>query len=160
MSSENLSNTNARTQVHLVATYCIKQQVVLRAAQVAISPKNANSSSFAAMFQWFSFSVVMVLVSWILANAIPFFSDFCSLLGAFMDTTLCIILPITIALQAHRLNFAYLGITELPFLKLMVVFGVLVALLGCVGTTIQLVDHWDEFGYPFSCMDVSSSSEE
>jgi len=148
---------NGLLLVHLVATYCIKQQVVLRAAQVSISPKNANSTSFAAIFQWFAFSVVMVLVSWLLANAIPFFSDFCSLLGAFMDTTLCIILPITIALQAHRLNFAYLGITELPFLKFMVVFGVFVALLGCIGTTKQLVDHWDKFGYPFSCMEVDPS---
>ena len=87
---------NGMLLVHLVATYCIKQQVVLRAAQVAISPKNANSSWFAAMFQWFSFSVVMVLVSWIRQRD-SFFSDFCSLLGAHGHDT-CIILPITIAL--------------------------------------------------------------
>lgn len=105
---------NGLLLVHLVATYCIKQQVVLRAAQLAVSPENANSGSLAARAQWFLFSIIMLLASWLLANAIPFFSDFCSLLGAFMDTTLCIILPVVIALMANYLSFAYVGIAEQP----------------------------------------------
>eukprot|EP00939_MAST-03C_sp_MAST-3C-sp1_P003204 g3204.t1 len=149
---------NGLLLIHLVATYCIKQQVVLRAAQLAISPGNANSDSLRARFQWFCYSLIMLGASWLLANAIPFFSDFCSLLGAFMDTTLCIILPVGIALMANYLSFAYLGIAEVPLLKFLVVFGFLVAVLGIVGTSMQLIEDWDNFGYPFSCMALDSLS--
>jgi amino acid permease len=151
---------NGLLLVHLVATYLIKQQVVLRACQLAITPENANSSSVGARMQWLLFSIIMLLFSWLLANAIPFFGDFCSLLGAFMDTTLCIILPVIIALKAFSLSFARLGMTEVPLLKVLVVFGTCVAVLGCIGTTMQLIEDWDEFGYPFTCMKVSEDDRE
>lgn len=145
--------------VHLVATYCIKQQVVLRSTIASVSPENVDADTVGARLQWFSFSVAMLFTSWLLANAIPFFSDFCSLLGAFMDTTLCIVLPILIALRAHELSFAYLGVVEIPFLRFMMLFGVVLSLLGIVGTTKQLMDDWDTFGYPFSCMLIGSGEE-
>jgi len=155
-----LRMANAMLLVHLVATYLIKQQVVVRAAQLSITPENANSNSFAAKFQWFLLSALTLLVSWVLANAIPFFSDFCSLLGAFMDTSLCILLPIAIALQAFRLSFASLGIAEVPFLQCFFVFGVILSVLGIVGTTSQLLDDWAEFGSPFSCYKVDPAHPE
>lgn len=155
-----LRAANAMLLVHLVATYLIKQQVVVRAAQLAFSPENANSSSVAARLQWLLFSVIMLCVSWLLANAIPFFSDFCSLLGAFMDTSLCILLPIAIALQAFRLSFATLGMSEVPMLQCFFLFGVVVAVFGIVGTTSQLIDHWGEFGAPFSCYKVDPGHQD
>lgn len=146
---------NAMLLVHLVATYLIKQQVVIRAVQMAVSPHNANSASCSARLQWLLFSCILLAVSWLLANAIPFFTDFCSLLGAFMDTTLCIILPVAIALKASSLSFMKLGIVEIPFLKFILVFGVIFAVCGIVGTCNQLFEHWAEFGSPFSCLTIS-----
>lgn len=137
--------------VQIVITYVIRSQVLSRALHLFISPHRANEGTWGAQLEWAGISCTLLSVSYVIANAIPFFSTLSNIIGAISNVPIDFLLPAVFFLQAARIiNFA-IPMWEVALLKVLIGFSVLVSFFGMVGSIYMLVDDWGTYGGPFAC---------
>ncbi|GAA5915177.1 hypothetical protein JCM6882_001129 [Rhodosporidiobolus microsporus] len=66
--------------------------------------RHVNSNSLKSWSIWLSFVFVNVAISWIIAEAIPFFDDLLSLIGALLSTCMCLTTMAVMWFWEHRLE--------------------------------------------------------
>merc|ERR1711998_204654 len=71
--------------VHLLITYTILQQVFCRAVCLNICPM-ALETGYLPRIRWFSITTIVMGLCWVLANAVPLFSDIVNMQGAGLST--------------------------------------------------------------------------
>merc|ERR1712070_1000788 len=71
--------------IHIVVTYTIFQQVLTRATCLRFFPKALLDGPSAHML-WFMVSTSFMVGGWIVANAVPLFSDIMNITGSIFST--------------------------------------------------------------------------
>merc|ERR1712130_405004 len=123
----------------------------------------------------FVISVVVLLFSFLIANAIPFFGPLTGLLGALIQPLVCWIIPIVFFIQATikakeqnnnniDINHTYelkslmplkpleIQNWEYPVFAFIFLFSALITILGTYSNAYMIFQKWHTYGYPFSCL--------
>lgn len=113
--------------------------------------------------RWMVLTFFMSVSSYLVANAIPFFKDLVSLIGALTSVPLTLLMPAIFYRQATRLlspgissssPMTYIKAWWWPNCTLsyaLVVFSIVFTLLGLVGAVSEIGLDWENHGPPFSC---------
>jgi amino acid permease len=146
--------------VHLVISYLIKGLVLLRNFHVAVSPKTANTNSLKARLIWFGLSVALVLMTYLVANAVPIFGQLTSLLGALFGPLLGYVFPSIFFIAAHRKAGKTIRTAEKVLLAVIITFSVVLICAGTVSNILS-IEKTIKAGTPgpFSCHMVSYEDE-
>lgn len=92
--------------VHVAIVYLIKGVVIARFLLKKCSPVDLDARTATSYLKHGSWACAMLVAGWILANAIPFFSQFLGLIGGLLAGPINFLLPIVlfIAAQGHFLK--------------------------------------------------------
>mmetsp|Transcript_130668 Transcript_130668/g.279392 ORF Transcript_130668/g.279392 Transcript_130668/m.279392 type:complete len:490 (+) Transcript_130668:77-1546(+) len=138
---------------HMLITFMIKGVVlcnaVFRACSLGLSDESLGGWSL-----WTLVVLVVVSVSWLFAQVVPFFSDLVDLLGASFTPVGCYMIPILFYLRWH-MDFGEKD-DSISFVErvVIVIEFALAALLTVAGTYFALVhihENWNTYGFPFAC---------
>ena len=83
----------------MLVTYVIKGQVLSRAIHLAVHPASANDFGAKGRLVWFAITTVLLIVGWVLVNAVPFFGTF-----AFPFARLCSSMGKIVCARTHILS--------------------------------------------------------
>lgn len=86
--------------LHIIVTYTILQQVLVRATCLRFAP-GALLFGAAARLQWFAVSTSYLAAAWVVANAVPLFSDIVNITGNLLSTQFSFTLPGILYLCMH-----------------------------------------------------------
>ena len=89
---------------------CCSQQVLNRAIHLRLAPVRAQATSsshpgfYVAQAQWFAITTTTMIAALIIANIIPYFDIFVSLMGALFSAPLSFLFPVVLylVLGAHQ----------------------------------------------------------
>lgn len=142
--------------IHVAITFLVKGTVMVRFLHVSFAGKErANEDSTTAKVQWFMLTVLTTVLSYLVANLIPFFDKLSGLIGTLLAPLVCFNLPCIMLVWARRKSgkkvawYDWVGIASLN------VFGVLLVVIGTIAEVEAIVDAMDEVGGPFSCGCIS-----
>mmetsp|Transcript_6195 Transcript_6195/g.11006 ORF Transcript_6195/g.11006 Transcript_6195/m.11006 type:complete len:479 (-) Transcript_6195:63-1499(-) len=143
---------------HVCISYVLAQQVIGRAIHVRITHHEViDSGSKLERQQWFCISASLLLLSFFIANGIPFFSSLMGLVGAISTAPLTFGFPAYMTWSAWngkrklRRQDLKLSKLELPLLLLFIVFAAFFAIAGSITSVLEMVEKWNTLGYPFEC---------
>ena len=91
----------------MLVTYVIKGQVLSRAIHLAVHPASANDFGVKGRLIWFVITTCLLIVGWVLVNAVPFFGMFpppASLFVSLRNAHLHVCFPTPHSLAAPRLD--------------------------------------------------------
>lgn len=88
--------------LHLTISFLIKGKVLCRALHMKVHPHTVNDPSWRGKLVWFGCTLALTIATYIIANAIPFFSVLTSLLGGFAGPFLGFMCPITFFIFSHK----------------------------------------------------------
>lgn len=139
--------------IHVVVSYAINSQAICSSMDRLLWKKYIPTRwrDCKAAVRWFWLTLGMALSSYCVANAIPFFKDLVSLIGALTAVPLTLMLPALLwrrHLQVPLFGFipqSCLASSGLFYFSL--IFMVL-ALLGCL---YEIGQDWSHHGAPFAC---------
>jgi len=123
--------------VHLVITYLIKGTVLTRALHKALSPATLADDGRQGTIVWFGLSSGVLVATYGVASAVPFFDDLMSLLGSLQTPLFGFCLPVI-----YRLYAAPAAPPLWLLLATIFAFGVVMTLVGTVAATMDVVDDW------------------
>lgn len=151
--------------LHVCVSYALAQQIIGRAIHVRWRPDDVDTGSARERRQWLAISLLLLGVSFLVANGVPFFSQLLGIVAALSTVPLTFAIPALMVLRAA----AFLpplpptvGPTgagkpqfrvqwyERPVLYGFVVLSAFL-FVGMVGNTVQLVHSWKHIGRPFAC---------
>lgn len=138
--------------IHVVVSYAINSQAICSSMDRLLWSKYAPSKmkEYKAATRWFCLTLLMAVSAYCVANAIPFFKDLVSLIGALTAVPLTLVMPALLwrrHLQIPLFGFTKKCLTSSGLLNFSIVFMTL-ALLGCV---YEIQQDWSNHGAPFSC---------
>lgn len=141
---------------HLIVSYTISQQVLARAISIFALPEALGTTSKSRLM-WFALTSFQMVVGFTLANLIPLFGDFVSLMGSLLSTQMTFSFPTALYLGARR-RFGPLVPAGAPD-TMMFVISILVLLISAFFTVIGtisamkniLADAASGAGSPFGC---------
>jgi len=137
---------------HIMVSYLLASVVICRRLHVKLSPKTADKVNTPGRLWWFGINAGYLLFCYLIANIIPFFSDFQSILGACMAAPIIFWFPPYFFLK----GCAKSGVTPSTFDKMTCLFFIwilapVVTIIGTVAAVKGLIDDWNTFGPPFDC---------
>jgi len=140
--------------LHLLVTYTILQQVLVRAICVYFVPR-AVLPGRKGHVQWFFVSATVICLSWVLANVIPYFSDIVNITGGLLSTQCAFTVPCTLYLALWKQGFLKTG-RGTQFLAIASAATLLLSayctISGTISNVILLQQHAAEGGEsPFGC---------
>lgn len=148
---------------HLVVSYTISQQVLARAIAIRALPR-ALSVGASGRATWFLLTTVQMIFGWTMANLIPLFGDFVSLMGSLLSTQMSFTFPTVLYLGARKKYGAMLpGALDQVMTALSLVCLVVAAFFTVVGTisAVQnIVEDAKTIGQPFGCHCISKACVE
>jgi len=138
--------------IHMIITYLIKATVLARAFHRVWSPKNLNDTSKRGKIEWFISTLVVLISFMIIANSIPFFDSLTGLIGAISVPISSWLLPIIyFALDTQKQP---VHMIENVVMVIIFILGILLTGVGTYSNFSDIVDSWEKYGYPFSCIYV------
>lgn len=130
---------------HVLVSYAINLQPLAKSIERVLFA-STNKEAATSPQRWFGLTFAITATAWLVANAVPFFSDLVSLVGALASAPLAFAIPAVLYLHSpagtkHRRREAYFhcGLT----------FAVQV--VGTVGSVHSIVRHWEHYTIPFNC---------
>jgi len=94
--------------------------------------------------RWALVTFALTCSAWLVANAVPFFADLVSLIGALTSAPLSFAVPPLLYRLAHpRAHTLGTG--------LLLLFTAVVLVTGTAGSIANIVSHWEELKQPFHC---------
>lgn len=145
---------------HLVVSYTISQQVLARAVALRALPRALGVGS-ASRATWFMLTTVQMVLGWTMANLVPLFGDFVSLMGSLLSTQMSFTFPTVLYLGArYRYGPMVPGALDQLMIGLSFVCLLVAAFFTAVGT-ISAVQHIitdaKSIGQPFGCHCISKA---
>lgn len=107
--------------------------------------------------RWAILTLIVSLSSFLIANAVPFFKDLVSLIGALTSVPLTLLLPAIYYRKSRGLPLCCWSFSstlrrrEDIFSFLLVVFSVVFLVCGVVGSISSIGIDWSHHGPPFAC---------
>lgn len=96
---------------------------------------------------WAVLTTVVTAAAWLVANAVPFFSDLVGLIGGLTQAPLSLLLPTVLYRRIARPLGPVHGVTTL----LIVAAASLLVLYGTSSALSKIALDWTSFGQPFAC---------
>ena len=146
--------------IHMLISYNITNQVVTRALHLRFFPRTVNGSSMASRMHWFLLSGCLLVSSWIIANAVPFFDNLTGIIGALLLAPISFIIPCLFYLKADRngalvaadgMKSYTIGGTERAACYAIIAIGACVTLLGTISNIKEAAEKSSSIAAPFSC---------
>jgi len=136
--------------VHVVVSYAINSQAICSSMdRLLIQPKLSHWSDGK---RWMAITLITSVSAFLVANAIPFFSDLVALIGALTSIPLTLLLPVVLYRQAFvTMDHTNLWIPDMTWSYLVLVVSVLFTLVGLMGSMVEIEMDWSSQGSPFSC---------
>jgi len=140
--------------LHLIVAYLIKSTILTRAIVVGLLPsKYKNASGFRMRMSWFCVSGFILVVAFIVSNAVPIFSKLTSLMGALNAPLLGYVFPICFTIGARRSAKVVTGYFEGALLIGIVSFAIILLIAGTSANIISLLENLKTFNQtPFQCV--------
>jgi len=147
---------NVMIFAHIVVSYTIGQQVLSRAVAIRLMPA-ALEDNVGARIRWFFVTSCLMVIAFVLSNAIPLFEDFVSLLSALLSTQMTFSFPCLLFLGArHKGKLVDLspGLDKVLVIVIYIVLvmDVLLTITGSIKAVSGIVEHAKEQSAPFSCL--------
>ncbi|GBG28094.1 Proton-coupled amino acid transporter 4 [Hondaea fermentalgiana] len=143
---------------HVSISYVLAQQVIGRAIHVRWKPHHVDRASTSERGQWFCISVSLLLMSFLIANGIPFFSHLMGVVAAVSTAPLTFGIPaIMVYVASHTMpkpangEAPYIRRWEYPVLVFLVILTVYLVSAGLASNIHELVEKWSSVGKPFDC---------
>ncbi|KAJ8612204.1 hypothetical protein CTAYLR_010129 [Chrysophaeum taylorii] len=124
---------------HVSVSYAINLQPLAKTLQSHLGLEDSNR-------RWLALTSAITASAWFVANAVPFFPDLVSLIGAFASAPLNFAIPALLYKHArpkeeHRRREANFHIA----------LTILIVLAGTAGAIVDIVDNWEHHPPPFDC---------
>jgi proton-coupled amino acid transporter len=137
--------------IHMLVTYLIKGNILNRAVHRYVHLETLNDWSMRGSAIFFGVSFVMLTITWLVANLVPFFDGLTSLLGAFFVPYLGFIVPFAFLLKARSDVEISTSKREIVFMVVVTIFQLLLWGIGTYASVVSIIDSWETLGLPFSC---------
>jgi len=141
--------------VHMTVTFVIKSVIFCQHSVTSLSKNGLiDDDSRNSKRQWYLSVLVVVSVSWLVAQIVPFFEDLVNLMGAALVPIGCFILPILYYLRLlmdKGFESNAIGVAELLIIQLELALSVVILVYGIYTTSISIMDKWASYGPPFAC---------
>jgi len=144
--------------VHMIISYVLNQQVLVRAIQKRFYPdfvnklhNDGNMSYRQSQLQWAVISVCVLSLCWVIANSIPFFGDFVELLGAMFVTSFVFGFPPLLYIFFQRHVKGTIPTCERFFLYILLATCVVLTLFGTIAAFRDIYKDSNTYGKPFDC---------
>jgi hypothetical protein len=137
--------------IHMLITYVIKGQVLSRAIHLAVHPASANDTGVTGRGVWFAITTTLIVIGWVLVNAVPFFDYFSSILGA-MQALPTLIFPAMFFIAARRAQNSSVSKIELAVMVLFCfALGLCLMVFGMWDAIDGIIQSYSTLGAPFTC---------
>ena len=140
---------SAAMLLHVLVSYLLANQVIGRAIHVRVAPNVVNKGDFQEKAQWFCITASILLLSWILSNAIPFLSNLMGIVASISTAPLSFGFPAYFYMVASIKSGRKLRSLETLALYVMIFCSAVLLFLGTAVNLIQLARDLE--GSPFSC---------
>mmetsp|Transcript_63729 Transcript_63729/g.116233 ORF Transcript_63729/g.116233 Transcript_63729/m.116233 type:complete len:480 (+) Transcript_63729:57-1496(+) len=140
--------------VHMIITYFLKAVVLGRAVHKRVDGKEMDDDTSHAWTTWTGIVVLIVSVSYVVANILPFFEDFVELLGSFLTPTGCYIIPIVMywrILRDYCTEEEQPSAAEKAIIVIEMIFSIVMTFIGTFVAVREIYYKWDNYGGPFEC---------
>jgi amino acid permease len=138
---------------HVTISYILNNQPLSNALHAMISPETLlDYDTYKGRFIWMCITSTLLVFSIGVANSIPFFSTFQSLVGSLMGAPLMFGWPAYFYWKASwRQDGAMKRLDVGLCLIFLFVFLPMCTICGTVSAVQQLLDEWSTSGIPFQC---------
>jgi len=134
---------------HVAVSYAINQQAFAATVLARIYGPTKTTRT-----RWLAATATLTAISWAIANAVPFFDDLVSLIGALTSTPLSFAIPAALyqlAVRRHRHTKATGLVSRHHSYRLLLLFSIAVLVVGTAGAIASIVNHWKHVKRPFHC---------
>jgi len=87
---------------HVCIAFLLKNSIIARYFHGLVSPRRAQEAGLVAHAEYAACACVLLVISYFIANVIPFFSDLLGLIGGLLSGPTSFLLPIAFYIGAHR----------------------------------------------------------
>ena len=139
---------------HVLVSYILTNQPLASKFHAIVSPDTfLDYVSWRGRLYWMLITSALLIFSFLLANAIPFFSTFQALIGSLLGAPLMFGWPAFFYLSACAQQGTFVPYIDcgLCFLFL-IVFLPLCTVAGCLSAIQNLISDWANNGLPFQCL--------
>lgn len=140
--------------VHLLVSYTICQQVLVRASCIFLVP-SAVLAGVKARVKWFCVSTTLLCLAWVVANLIPHFSDIVNITGGLLSTQLAFTVPavLYVTLWQQRFLKRSTGMRSIAIVCFAILcMSAFCTISGTISNFILLIEHFgDGADSPFGC---------
>mmetsp|Transcript_12881 Transcript_12881/g.20441 ORF Transcript_12881/g.20441 Transcript_12881/m.20441 type:complete len:223 (-) Transcript_12881:597-1265(-) len=138
--------------LHLAISYLIFSTVFCRELHNKISPATVNDFGVKGQFVWSCISFSLLLLAYIVSNAMPLFDQILALIGALQSPIIGYILPPLFLIFARKRAGLRTDKLEYFVLVCIVIFGVASVFMGTAANVIAFLDAMKAQGKsPFEC---------
>jgi len=136
---------------HMMVAFLILGNVLSRMIHVWVSPRYVNDLGWRGKLEWFGCTTSVVVLSFVIANAIPFFEELTSLVGGLLVPSLNLIFPILFYVKTLRMVEKKISWWQWVIYVTLVAFGVLVTVVSTIENFRAIAKNMSTYGKPFSC---------
>jgi len=140
--------------LHMVVSYIIKNTIFCRIVQRALQETLGGAGiAEGGRDNWAVIVGVVLAFAYLLAQIVPFFSDFVDLMGSTMLPFTCWIGPLLMSLQVGEVQWrrSVWSAVELLLAMFYIVLALTVIVFGTSSACQNIWAKWDTYGGPFSC---------
>ena len=140
--------------VHMVVSYTITQQILTRALHARLFPSTVNAlrpddADFRrGALHWFAISSTLMASAYVVAGAIPVFSQLTGLIGSVFSPFLSFIFP---CVMLRRSGLELSTLDKAMSLLYVFVIGAFTFFAGTIASVVDIVRLSGETGGPFAC---------
>jgi len=139
--------------LHVLVSFTLNSQLLTRALQVRIWPSSVNDGDKKKeALQWLGISTCTVLASWLVGNAIPFFSDLEGIISSLCVGPTTFGFPALFYLMACKRNDKKVPWYEAVVCYIMIFIAVFFVLVGTGVDLYGIVQNANTYGKPFTCI--------
>jgi amino acid permease len=136
---------------HMLVAYLILGSVLSRMIHLRVSPYHVNDLGWRGKLEWFLITSGVLVMSYLVANAVPFFEELTSLIGGVTVPTMNLILPLMFYAKTRYMIGQKLKIHEWIIYSVIIAFAIIVTVCSTIENFRLIISHWSDFGAPFSC---------
>jgi len=136
---------------HICVSFLVLGHVLARVLHIWVAPRHVNDLGWKGSLQWFGCTSAVCIVSYVIANSIPFFDSLTGLIGGFTIPVMSLMMPVMCYMRTRHMTGQKLKIWEWVVYITIIAFALLVTVCSTIFNIEEIVQNWSTFGAPFAC---------
>jgi len=136
---------------HICVSFLVLSHVLARVLHIFVAPKHVNDLGWKGTLQWFGCTSAVCIVSYIIANSIPFFDSLTGLIGGFTIPVMSLMMPVMCYMRMRHMVGLKLKSWEWVVYIAIIAFAVLVTITSTIFNIQEIIESWSTYGAPFAC---------